>query len=162
MSKKIQIELHIMSIKQFKDIFSKYRSVYAILCSSFDFDEQRYNGNNILKLRFQDVIQKNRVDCFKKDHTEKIKKFIKQNNISELYICCDSGESRSVAIAAAIMKYYGLNDKIIWKNPHYHTNVFVFKVLCRNLGVFVAFFATLPSFIGVRIKTLKQTEVFLL
>ena len=130
-------KIHIMPNKQFKNILTKDRSVYAILCSSYGFDECEYSGNNILKLCFQDVTKKDRLDCFKKEHAEMIKKFLVQGNINELYVCCDSGESRSTAIAAAIMKYYGQNDRIIWENPIYHPNILVYKTLCGILGVFM-------------------------
>lgn len=133
----MNIKIHIMPNKQFKDILIKDRNLYAILCSSYEFDEHKYMGNNVLKLNFQDVTKRDRPDCFKTEHAERIRKFLDQNNINELYVCCDSGESRSTAIAAAIMQYCNRDDKIIWKNPFYHPNVLVYKILCCNLGVFM-------------------------
>ena len=51
-----------------------------------------------------------------------------------LYCCCDAGESRSPAVAAAVMRYFGLDDMQIWRNPHYHPNMLVFEMLANALG----------------------------
>ncbi len=57
-----------------------------------------------------------------------VKKFIEENaDIGTLYVCCDSGESRSTALAAAILRYFGRSDMGIWKNPHYHPNTLVYS-----------------------------------
>lgn len=64
----------------------------------------------------------------------KIKDFLEDNNFGCLYVCCDSGESRSTAMAAAIMRYYGKSDKEIWTNHHYHPNLLVYKEQMRAFG----------------------------
>lgn len=51
-----------------------------------------------------------------------------------IYCCCDAGESRSPAIAAAVMRFYSMDDEHIWKNPHYHPNMLVFDILAGALG----------------------------
>ena len=50
----------------------------------------------------------------------------KNDDFGKLYVCCDSGESRSSALGAAILRYYGNSDKIIWQDPHYHPNTLVY------------------------------------
>lgn len=42
---------------------------------------------------------------------EKLKENADKNDI---YICCDTGESRSIAITAAMMRFYNQSDKMIW------------------------------------------------
>ena len=51
-----------------------------------------------------------------------------------LYCCCDSGISRSSAIAAAAARYYELDDMLIWGNPHYSPNALVYSMMCDALG----------------------------
>ena len=53
-------------------------------------------------------------------------------------MCCDSGESRSTAMAAAIARYNNSDEMKIWLNPHYHPNPLVYKSLCDSLGVKVS------------------------
>jgi len=66
-----------------------------------------------------------------------IKDFIDSvlNDYEQLYICCDSGESRSAAIAAATYMNLGFSDKSIWKNCKYHPNKLVYKVMCMEYGI---------------------------
>ena len=64
-----------------------------------------------------------------------VKEFLeKQNDFGRIYICCDSGESRSTAMAAAILRYYGKSDKVIWTNPRYHPNLLVYEEQLRAFG----------------------------
>ena len=51
-----------------------------------------------------------------------------------IYCSCDAGESRSPAVAAAVMRYLGMDDMKIWKNLHYHPNMLVFVMLSAGLG----------------------------
>lgn len=68
-----------------------------------------------------------------------VKEFLeKQNDFGRIYVCCDSGESRSTAMAAAIMRYYGKSDKEIWTNPHYHPNLLVYKEQLYAFGIKVS------------------------
>ena len=56
-------------------------------------------------------------------------------DIDTLYCCCDAGESRSPAVAAAVCHYFGMDDAYIWKNPHYHPNMLVFARMMDALGL---------------------------
>ena len=65
-----------------------------------------------------------------------VKEFLeKESDFERIYVCCDSGESRSTAMAAAIIKYYGKSDKEIWKNPNYHPNSLVYKQQLYAFGI---------------------------
>lgn len=53
----------------------------------------------------------------------------------DLFLCCDSGESRSAAIAAAVLLSQNQSDLYIWNSTEYHPNHYVFKLQCAALGV---------------------------
>ena len=76
---------------------------------------------------------------FTENHAELIKKFIDTLplQINEIHICTDRGESRATAIMAAVMRYFGYNDKKVWRDYHYHPDTVVYKTLCKTLGVFM-------------------------
>ena len=77
-------------------------------------------------------------DAFSFDNIEaiKVKDFLDcEKDFGRLYVCCDSGESRSTAMAAAILKYYGKSDKEIWTNPHYHPNLLVYRKQLYAFGI---------------------------
>ena len=80
------------------------------------------------------------ISAFSKNESEQISHFIKElpKNLDTLFICCDSGESRSTAMAAAIARYINSDEIKIWFNPHYHPNPLVYKLLCDSLGVYVS------------------------
>ena len=68
-----------------------------------------------------------------------VKEFLeKESDFGRIYVCCDSGESRSTAMAAAIMRYYGKSDKEIWTDPHYHPNLLVYKEQLYAFGIKVS------------------------
>lgn len=53
-----------------------------------------------------------------------------------LYCCCDAGQSRSPAVAAAAGRYFGIDmTDSIWCNPHYKPNMLVFEKLSAALGL---------------------------
>ena len=110
---------------------------YAIInCSeriSQYFSSQRY----LLQLHFIDTEDEDNPKSFSLDDGEKIKSFIASlpNNITDLFVLCDAGESRSTAIAAAILLFAGRNDEPVWNNPFYHPNPLVFRRLCQAFGI---------------------------
>lgn len=59
-------------------------------------------------------------------------------HITDLYVCCNMGESRSPAIAAAICRYFGLSDSHIWENPKYHPNILCFCRMLEALGLYIS------------------------
>lgn len=53
-----------------------------------------------------------------------------------MYICCDAGESRSAAIAAALLRWAQADDCAdIWMQAKYHPNPHVYRTMCRALGI---------------------------
>ncbi|MBQ9922183.1 MAG: hypothetical protein IJO52_08345 [Clostridia bacterium] len=68
-------------------------------------------------------------------HGLHVRGFLQKNDdFEKLYVCCDSGESRSSAMAAAILRYYGGSDRAVWKNPHYHPNTLVYTEQMEAFG----------------------------
>lgn len=55
-------------------------------------------------------------------------------SIDTLFCCCDAGERRSPAVSAAVLRYFGMDDMPVWRNPHYHPNMLVFSMLAEVLG----------------------------
>lgn len=55
--------------------------------------------------------------------------------VDTIYCCCDVGCRRSAAVACSIMRYFGLDDMTVWKNPAYEPNPLVFRMMCRALGI---------------------------
>lgn len=52
-----------------------------------------------------------------------------------IYFCCDSGESRSTALAAAWMHYSEQDEMRIWKNIKYHPNELVYYLQSVACGL---------------------------
>lgn len=59
------------------------------------------------------------------------------NTVTDLYICCTEGISRSSAVAAAFLRMSGRGDKVIWNNPYYSPNSLVYQTVCKQAGIFV-------------------------
>lgn len=112
--------------------------VAVLAVSSYDIDEEKLKVFcKTLCLSFADTTETASPLAFNKATAEKIADFVKSlpKQLDTLFVCCDSGESRSTAMSAAIMRYKGMNEMTIWKNPHYHPNMLVYSMLCSALGV---------------------------
>lgn len=128
----------------------------AIMCSSYPIDNKKCkNIKNKLFLEFDDTTNERSPFVFTAEKAKAIKSFIDSlsQDIKALYVCCDSGESRSAAISAAIMRYLKMNDDDIWMNPHYHPNPLVYKIQCMTFGILV-------TSIGIKNKIKKNKKAF--
>lgn len=106
--------------------------------SSYDFNMSVLGGIAVKSLfSFADTLEKNDADAFNNKIAGKIKAFVSSipTNIKTLYICCDSGESRSTAMAACVLRYNRVSDYEIWDNPHYRPNALVYYLLCRAMHI---------------------------
>ena len=74
---------------------------------------------------------------FSKKQAGEFAAFIKSlgPDVAQLYICCDAGQSRSAAIAAATARYFGQDDDWIWSSPKYHPNMFCFERMIEAFGM---------------------------
>lgn len=90
-----------------------------------------------LVLSYQDISNPDAMDVFDRIKADDVRRFISSmdESVTELYICCDSGESRSPAMAAALLLASERSDRPIWLNHHYHPNPLVFRELCRGYGI---------------------------
>ena len=57
--------------------------------------------------------------------------------VTDLYVCCSKGCSRSPGCAAALLLMSGRSDKDVWLNPFYYPNTLVFGMICREFGIFM-------------------------
>lgn len=116
-------------------------NVSVLAVSSYDIDEEKLVAfRSKLLLNFADVTSSTDFSAFTKTTAESIAEYIKElpGNLDTLFICCDSGESRSTAMAASISRYNGSDEMKIWRNPHYHPNPLVYKLLCGAFGIQVS------------------------
>lgn len=117
-----------------------------------------YADSRKLILSFDDIEDVKHINAFTQEQANQIRirvnRWISQK-VKEIYICCDSGESRSAAIAAAIRRHLerkrrkyiikiSPKEKDIWANPHYHPNILVYDLMCKafhmkttKLGLFI-------------------------
>ena len=108
----------------------------AIVVSSYEVDAKRLQMlQHSLLLHFDDVNRPMK-GAFTEADGEKIRAFVEGlEGIGRLYVCCDRGESRSAAMAAAITRFFGQNEWVIWDDPRYHPNPMVYQLTCRALGL---------------------------
>lgn len=115
--------------------------VAVLAVSSYDVEQENLKGfYNIMCLNFADVSNGKDFSAMSNDIAMKIANYIKNlpKQLDTLFVCCDSGESRSTAMAAAISRYNGSDEMKIWRNPHYHPNPLVYKLLCDAFGIQVS------------------------
>lgn len=132
------MELRVTSIKKAKkDLINlNLHNIKAIIISSYDDDIEIIPKENKLLLNFHDINYQNQ-NSFNIELAQQIKVFV--NNIDfqkyKIYICCDSGESRSSAIAACLLRKFKEDEDVIWKDSNYHPNILVYSILCDEFGL---------------------------
>lgn len=132
------MELRVTSIKEAKRSLNtlKLSNIKAIIISSYKDDIDTISDENKLLIEFDDLNYQCQ-NSFNRNLAKKIKEFIAKIDLdkNKLYVCCDSGESRSSAVAACILRKYGENENKIWKDASYHPNILVYRILCEELGL---------------------------
>lgn len=105
-------------------------TAYYILCSSYEIHLKP--TENSLILHFFDTCNPRNPYVFTKEDAIAILTFFDSfPSDADVFVCCDSGESRSPAVAAALMRYQGESDYEIWNSSEYHPNSLVFDILWR-------------------------------
>lgn len=115
--------------------------VSAVAVSSYGVDKSKLSSlQSVIAFGFDDITEKSDDNSFSLMDAFRIAEFVKAlpSLTDTLFVCCDSGESRSSAMAAAIMRYNGFDDMAIWKNPHYHPNPLVYRMLCNAFAITVS------------------------
>ena len=92
-----------------------------------------------LILEFADTTDARRPGAFNHVQAEEIARFVSALpvSVSDVFVSCTEGESRSPAVAAALLLASGRSDRDVWLNPYYHPTTLVYCLLCRALGVFM-------------------------
>lgn len=131
--------IHICSIKKFylrAAEMADHSSVVAVLCTTGSIDSSKLSDIQYLHVSFADVTDEARPDAFQIEQARQIRAFLdNQKETMELYFCCDSGESRSTALAAAWMHYSEQDEMKIWKNIKYHPNELVYYIQSVACGL---------------------------
>ena len=101
-----------------------------------------FSPKNTLIMPFSDVEVKGASGAINQSHARIIIKFLRKlpHEVTDLYICCSKGASRSPAVAAAVLRMSGRSDKVIWNNPYYAPNTLVYQTICREFGLFTPTF----------------------
>ena len=133
--------IRICPIKQLYGILAQEEHPHsvAVLSSSFDVRESRVPIPHIVEI-FDDVDREIPGRSLSAGAAQRIAHFVKNigPEIETVYVCCDSGISRSSAIAAAVCRYFGISDSPIWENPKYQPNPLVFHLLGESLGLSIS------------------------
>ncbi len=113
----------------------------AIICTirTNPYIDNEFKENKLL-LDFLDVEDETMDRAFNRIHAGMIINFINNlpDEVSDLYVCCSKGGSRSPACAAALLRMSGRSDMDVWQNPFYTPNTLVYKTLCREYGIYVS------------------------
>ena len=90
--------------------------------------------DDVLILDVHDTLNERDAKVFTEAHGRQVRSFLQRNKTAaQICVCCDSGQSRSTAMAAAIVRYFGGDDLFIWEDPRYHPNTVVYR---RQLAAF--------------------------
>lgn len=131
---------------QDRHTFSKDTAV--VMVSSYPLDEkikERFDSSAVpyIFLQFDDVADEHSCRTqFTGDMAVRIKCFIDSLPEERRYLSflCDSGQSRSTALAAAFLRrcYCDRNDLKVFLNPYMKPNLLVYETMCKILNVPVA------------------------
>lgn len=113
-----RFRIHICPVKgiPWEKIYGNENSA-LVICSttSSSCHDDKISAKRLCTVEFADVEDSSLPLSVREEQAVRIRDFIIQlkPEVSDLYVCCDSGESRSPAIAAAILKAAGLPDDVI-------------------------------------------------
>ena len=109
----------------------------AIISSAAEINAAKLRGMPYVFRQYEDLDYECQGRSFSEADAIAFAGFLKdrETELDTLYCCCDAGESRSPAVAAAVMRCLGMDDMPIWRDPHYHPNMLVFAKLTDALGV---------------------------
>lgn len=122
--------LHILPIKRLIAVLAdgNHPSAAAIISCSSPIDEEQIPIPHHIEI-YDDIDCEVAGRSFSSQAADAIASFVYSlpSSTTDLYICCNAGESRSPAICAATLRHYGLDDMWIWKSVNYHPNMLVFQ-----------------------------------
>lgn len=131
------MEVQICPVKKLYQIAleADMQNVAAILVSDDFIDINRLSRIGRLSVHsFADTVDSTGIS---RQEAVKIAAFVKSlgKETDTLFCCCDAGQSRSPAMAAAICHHLGMDEMAIWKNPHYSPNPAVYQAVCRAFDI---------------------------
>lgn len=95
--------------------------------------------DDVLILDVHDTENTRDPKAFSLEHGKQVQAFLEKNKSAQrICVCCDSGQSRSTAMAAALTRYFGGDDLPIWENPQYHPNRLVYRSQLQVFGIEVS------------------------
>ena len=137
--------IHIYPIKGLtEDMLDQYEFPALIICSSrVSRLVKALFADDFCAVSFLDTIDVNDEGAMQPQHADTILSFLysldsSTKKVTDLFICCDGGDSRSPAIAAAILRLLGKDDRAVWENPFYTPNILVYYRMCRASGISVS------------------------
>jgi len=111
----------------------------AVLSSSTEPEASRLPKISYVFRQYEDLDYECYGRSFSSEDAKAFADYVKgMANVDTLYCCCDAGESRSPAVAAAVMRYLGMDDMAVWRNPHYHPNMLVFAMLMDAVNLSIS------------------------
>lgn len=90
---------------------------------------QNDHNRGVLRLKFHDIESPiGGYSHFTSSQAASIRAFIESDHSTDTIVCqCEAGISRSAGVAAALTKYYGMNEKMIFNNGRWMPNLLVYK-----------------------------------
>lgn len=107
---------------------------YIIVSSEHEY-EFLYGRSNVLVLHFADTEVASRFDAISTDDADRIIEFAAACPYEDIFVSCDAGESRSPAIAAALIRISGNDDSYIWNSREYWPNQLVYQTILNRAGL---------------------------
>ena len=136
-----KFRIHIVAAPALRDSIWElpYKRNALIVCTNRCDDlVKRLPMKEKLVMNFPDVEDKHYPGAFGRAHSRRIIRFLLSlsRSVTDLYICCSKGGSRSAGVAAAILRMSGRSDNQVWCNPYYVPNLLVYYRLCREYHLF--------------------------
>jgi len=111
----------------------------AIISSASEINAEKLRAIPYVFRQYEDLDYECYGRSFSSEDAKAFADYVKgMANVDTLYCCCDAGESRSPAVAAAVMRYLGMDDMAVWRNPHYHPNMLVFAMLMDAVNLSIS------------------------
>lgn len=129
-------KIHICPIKRLYQLLPAGDNSIAIISSAAPVDTAKLGEIPYVFRQYEDIDYPCKGRAFSREDAAAFVRFVKEwNSATTFYCCCDAGESRSPAVAAALCRYFEMDDAPIWQNPHYHPNMLVFTMLMEAFNL---------------------------
>lgn len=132
------MQIIICPIKRLYQILAENHSgrCAAIISSSGPIEETKLRGIPHVFRCYEDLDYESG-RAFSREDAAAFAAFFQEwrGRIDVLYCCCNAGQSRSPAVAAALTRSLGADDLPLWANPQYHPNMLVYEMLTTELAV---------------------------